>query len=74
MATDFNRPSSDLHDAQVPEDVARILRYAAQRLSESTADLQSAWQDPQAGTVWLKLARTIEVCAARCERITQAGY
>jgi len=59
---------SDL-DCTAPEQVPLTLRYTAERYRESTADLQSAWQDPNAGLVWSKLADEMEKSAARCEKI-----
>lgn len=59
--------STDL-DQAAPEDIAKVLRNAAQKFSESQSDLQAAWGDPQAGRIWVKFAKILERAAASCER------
>lgn len=59
---------SDLNCA-APEQVPLTLRYAAQGYRESVGELQAAWQDADAGTVWAKLADELERSANRCEAI-----
>ena len=61
--------STDL-DQATPEDIARVLRNAAQRFYEARGELQSAWQDKQAGRVWSKLAKILERAAASCDAAT----
>lgn len=47
----------------VPEQVAPILRAAAQAYHESASELASAWQDKRAGHVWTRLAVLLERAA-----------
>jgi acyl-CoA reductase-like NAD-dependent aldehyde dehydrogenase len=70
----LNPKTTDLQDAaDTPESVAEILRRAADKYREAPGELASAWQDPNAGKVWAKLARAIENCAASCERIAKVN-
>ena len=55
-------------DVDVPEKVAPVLRAAAQRFRESTSELQSAWQDPQAGKIWTALAVVLDRAADSVDR------
>lgn len=66
--------STDLADAAAPEDVADILRRAADKFRESVPELQSAWQDDGAGKVWGKLANALETAARACDRATARAY
>lgn len=65
---------TDLQDAATPEDVAPILRNAAEQYRESTLELQAAWQDRNAGKVWDKIARELEHSANRITLIVAKGY
>jgi len=57
-------------NVDTPEKVATILRAAADQYRESTIELQSAWQDKNAGRVWSRIATRIERCAAAVDEIT----
>lgn len=50
-----------------PEQVAGILRNAAQAAYEAAGELESAWQDKSAGRPWKIVARELERCAFRIE-------
>jgi hypothetical protein len=54
-------------DADVPEKVAPVLREAAQKFNESAAELQAAWQDALAGTVWTAIAKILEGAADKVD-------
>jgi acyl-CoA reductase-like NAD-dependent aldehyde dehydrogenase len=54
-------------DVDTPEKVAEVLRRAAQRFYESAGELESAWQDKNAGKVWERMARILERAADSCE-------
>jgi hypothetical protein len=54
-------------DVDKPEDVAKVLRRAAVKYREATPELQSAWQDPNAGKVWAAFARILDRAAEQCE-------
>lgn len=56
-------------DVDCPEKVAPILRAAAEKFYEAHSELQSAWQDKQAGKAWSKIARILERAAASIEKI-----
>lgn len=66
-------PDLDL-DVDTPEKVAEVLRRAADVYAQAPSDLSSAWGDRNAGKVWGKIAREIERCADRVQRITEKGY
>lgn len=57
-------------DLQVdtPEKLADVLRRAAEAFRESQCELQSAWQDDNAGRVWLHIAKALDVAACKVEQ------
>jgi hypothetical protein len=55
-------------DVDSPEKLAGVLRLAAQRFNESAGELESAWQDKNAGKVWERMARILERATDSCER------
>lgn len=57
-------------DVDAPDKVAQILRNAAQQYNESASELADAWQDRQAGKVWTQIARELERCATRIDKLT----
>ncbi len=58
-------------DVDNPEKLPGLLRLAAQRFYESAGDLESAWQDKNAGKVWERFARILERAADSCEKAIQ---
>jgi hypothetical protein len=56
-----------------PEDLPKVLRYAADCYYESRGDLSAAWQDMEAGRIWLKLAKLLEATAVKAEEIIRKG-
>jgi len=56
-------------DCDTPEKVAPILRAAAQAYYESNGELESAWQDKQAGKIWSKIARILEQAADKIDKL-----
>lgn len=65
----FMERTTDLQDAQAPEDVPAILRRAAAKYREAPGDLSAAWGDPHAGKVWDVVARSLEAEAEKIERL-----
>jgi hypothetical protein len=55
-------------DVAAPEQLAKVLRDTADKFRQSTLELQSAWQDPQAGRVWSEFARILERAADQSEK------
>lgn len=55
-------------DVSTPEEVAVILRRAADRFRDSTDELGSAWQDRRAGRVWSEFAKVLDRAAAACDK------
>jgi hypothetical protein len=47
-----------------------VLLRAAQQYYESAGELEAAWQDRQAGKIWDRIARELERCAARIDKLT----
>lgn len=54
-------------DVDSPEEVAIVLRAAADKYYESHNELLSAWQ--QDYTPWAKIARLLERCADKIDEI-----
>ena len=55
-------------DVDAPEAVAPVLRRAAQQYAESASELQSAWQDKNAGKAWTRIARILERAADQIDK------
>ena len=55
-------------DVDAPDKVSAILHAAAIAYYESDSELQSAWQDKQAGTPWAKIARILERAADQIDK------
>jgi urease accessory protein UreF len=58
---------TDLEKAVQPEDVATVLRNAAQKYGESAVELAVAWQNPSAGKIWDKISRKLERLATEID-------
>jgi hypothetical protein len=54
-------------DVDSPEQVANVLRHAAQEFRESASELESAWQDRGAGRPWDKIAKILDRAADKCD-------
>jgi hypothetical protein len=63
----MNTKSLDL-DVDSPEKVPGVLRAIANKYYESVIELQSAWQDKNAGKIWEDYARILERAANSCEK------
>jgi len=59
----------DINEAAAPDEIAPILRMHADKFRIAQYELQSAWQDKQAGRGWLILAREFDKLADRLDRI-----
>ena len=55
-------------DVESPEQVSAVLRAATQAYYESQGELQSAWQDKNAGREWSIIARELERAADRIDK------
>jgi len=55
-------------DVDAPEKVADVLRRAADQYRESQSELQSAWQDKEAGRIWLHIAKALDAAALKVEQ------
>jgi hypothetical protein len=55
--------SETLNNTAFPDHVPALLHKLATEYRESQAELQDAWQDPQAGRVWGELAKILERAA-----------
>ncbi len=60
-------PTLDMSDAASPEDAIRILRNIAMRFYEDAGELESAWQDKEAGKFWSRLARDLDRLADKAD-------
>lgn len=56
-------------DVDAPDQVPRVLRDAAEAYEESASELDSAWQDREAGRPWSKIARILERAADQIEKV-----
>ena len=61
------RHASMCLDTDAPGRVSGILRTAAENYRQSATDLASAWQDPRAGELWIKIAKILDNAADRAE-------
>ena len=59
---------TDISECAAPDEVPDTLRALAQRMIEDAGDLESAWQDKQAGHPWIMIARILERAADQIER------
>lgn len=55
-------------DVMAPHQVALTLRRAVDSYREGAAELQTAWQDPNAGKCWEDFAGILERAADACEK------
>lgn len=59
-------------NVDAPRKVVGVLRDAAQAYSEAAVELESAWQDKNAGKVWNKIAaelyRAADRVATACDK------
>lgn len=55
-------------DVSHPDQVARVLREAAQTYYDDGAELTAGWQDAGAGEPWYIIAAILEDAADRIER------
>jgi hypothetical protein len=60
--------TQDLNDASSPEEIAYILRNAADSCYEADNELMAAWG--QKSTPWAKVARILERAAEQIEKAT----
>lgn len=51
-----------------PDKVADVLRDAAQQYYETASELESSWQDKNAGAPWVKIARILDRAAHSIEK------
>jgi len=58
-------------NVMAPHEVARVLRLAAWEFECDHANLQSCWQDREAGAVWSDIAKVLERAADRCDRLVE---
>ena len=54
-------------DVDAPDQVAPVLRRAAEAYEESATELNSAWQDKSAGWPWHVIATVLKVAAKKIE-------
>ena len=55
-------------DVEAPDQVAAVLRAAAEAYRESAAELTAAWQDHRAGQPWSMIAAELDRAAERIDR------
>jgi len=55
-------------DVEAPDQVAAVLRAAAEAYRESASVVSAAWQDHGAGAPWTTIADELERAAERIER------
>ncbi len=60
--------TTDLNDPAAPEGIPAVLRRAAEKMRDAEGELQSAWQDRNAGSSWGTIAIELERCAERIAR------
>lgn len=60
--------TTDLMELAAPDDVAAVLRYVADEYRASQMELQSAWQDKEAGREWSVIAKALDRAADYIEQ------
>jgi len=55
-------------DVAAPDQVARVLRRAADVYAEAAMELRSAWQDAAAGAPWARLAKVLDRAALQADK------
>lgn len=55
-------------DVDDPRKVEKVLSRAAQAYYDSAGELESAWQDPDAGRPWAELAKILDRAVASIEK------
>ena len=66
-------PNLDL-DVSTPEEFPAVLRRAAEHFFFTQGELQSAWQDKQAGRVWARFARILDRAADSADKALAEAY
>jgi len=61
--------NESIENSATPEGFISALRRIAQRCYEDAGELQSAWQDRNAGSFWKHAARELERVADKLEGI-----
>jgi len=61
-------------DVDAPEDVATVLREAAEIYYTSAGELEGDWQDPEAGRPWTEAAKILESAVAALEKKAKGWY
>jgi hypothetical protein len=61
-------------DVGAAEDVARVLREAAEVYYVSAEELEADWQDPQAGRPWKDTAKILERTAKYIDQKAKSWY
>jgi hypothetical protein len=65
MLREYNGLDLDLCES--PDDVIALLHRAADKFNQDAGELQSAWQDKNAGKFWERLARDLSRLASKAE-------
>ncbi|HEU4985376.1 MAG TPA: hypothetical protein VFT58_07020 [Nitrososphaera sp.] len=65
----MTKPTLNL-DLEHPDQVADVLRAAAEQYHDAASELESAWQDKDAGRPWSKIAAILERAAASIDKIS----
>lgn len=60
--------TADLLSVQSPDQLVAMLRATATQYREDAADLQAAWQDLEAGRIWVRAATKLEATADYLEK------
>ena len=50
-------------DVDAPDDVAVVLRRAAEAYYEAAGEVESSWQEKAPGTPWIRIAQILEAAA-----------
>lgn len=62
-----NMTRKTIEGVSSPEDLTAILKATAQQYREDAQELRSAWQDPEAGSIWDYASRVLEEAADAIE-------
>lgn len=56
-----------------PDKVAAVLSNAVEAYFASAAELSSAWQDPEAGKPWAKIAKILSKAMVQVDNVIGTG-
>ena len=63
-----------LEESDTPESAVYAVYAAAEKMRQDASELQSSWQDRNAGKIWEMFSRILERAAAAMQKEIDKGY